>query len=642
MRTSDKEVDFYAVVLEAAIKRKSLYQGMALDKQKLSEFLEMNGWFGVDIHMGKRSGHFGNSVIFLEEKITRKLLKCLKLWLDAYNKSDSEKLEILAEYGRGILPITTSEYSAYIKESRLENDINSWKLLDFLLTMLPGELRGMDEGQVEILMCAIDQELSLVTAKLFVCFYEDMQKRDGANGWVYRFNTRSTKSENKAYSVKVFSRMAYCLFNEEYWEKQDLIGKACANEAFANLWAFLVMHFVCGLRATDIERIPKPELPCEGVTFREMLLKNKIKDTTQFAKEIQLRIRFKSYHPGKTLSYSHIPEIKLFIPISLEKEMGMILAIAASFQGEVGIGQPFIKTSRNITAIRKFLGTPFSEQLQGKNFSSRRANKSYLQGIEMIAGMDEADAPKGYMMAALARSHKGGIGTLPDITEIYLKDANFSGYTPEFIAREMFERGVFGFVPHILLETYAGREYLRLPVHEQTEIIKEIGISATKLEMFVRLNEKSYLSAKETVKSFVIGKGSIAAVLQRIAAGTASGKDEGSLCMMTACGRSCIRLDSRGCIGCKYEIYTKSVMHHIIKEYTRLKELCGEEDGWRYREIIRKTVLPMVGELLDTVKTLYVDADMKLLTKIMEGGMNGYDSCNESDEWNKLQQISTN
>ncbi|NLZ94610.1 MAG: hypothetical protein GX921_02145, partial [Bacteroidales bacterium] len=138
MRTSDKEVDFYAVVLEAAIKRKSLYQGMALDKQKLSEFLEMNGWFGVDIHMGKRSGHFGNSVIFLEEKITRKLLKCLKLWLDAYNKSDSEKLEILAEYGRGILPITTSEYSAYIKESRLENDINSWKLLDFLLTMLPG------------------------------------------------------------------------------------------------------------------------------------------------------------------------------------------------------------------------------------------------------------------------------------------------------------------------------------------------------------------------------------------------------------------------------------------------------------------------------------------------------------------------
>jgi hypothetical protein len=45
--------------------------------------------------------------------------------------------------------------------------------------------------------------------------------------------------------------------------------------------------------------------------------------------------------------------------------------------------------------------------------------------------------PKGYMLAALARSHKSGFGTLPETTDIYLKDAKFSGYRPEFIAREM-------------------------------------------------------------------------------------------------------------------------------------------------------------------------------------------------------------
>lgn len=61
------------------------------------------------------------------------------------------------------------------------------------------------------------------------------------------------------------------------------------------------------------------------------------------------------------------------------------------------------------------------------------------------------------MMAALARSHKGGIGTLPEITDVYLKDANFTGYSPEFILREMFERGIFGFIPAILLEMYQGK-----------------------------------------------------------------------------------------------------------------------------------------------------------------------------------------
>ena len=67
---------------------------------------------------------------------------------------------------------------------------------------------------------------------------------------------------------------------------------------------------------------------------------------------------------------------------------------------------------------------------------------------------DEPGRPKGYMLAALARSHKGGIGSLPEITDIYLKDASFSGYRPEFILREMFERGIFGFIPAIMLERY--------------------------------------------------------------------------------------------------------------------------------------------------------------------------------------------
>jgi hypothetical protein len=44
-----------------------------------------------------------------------------------------------------------------------------------------------------------------------------------------------------------------------------------------------------------------------------------------------------------------------------------------------------------------------------------------------VSADDSPVKPKGYMLAALARSHKGSVGNLAKTTEIYLKDAQFSG-----------------------------------------------------------------------------------------------------------------------------------------------------------------------------------------------------------------------
>ena len=100
----------------------------------------------------------------------------------------------------------------------------------------------------------------------------------------------------------------------------------------------------------------------------------------------------------------------------------------------------------------------------------------------MMANTYNTDAPKGYMIAALARSHKGGIGRLPDITEAYLRDAKFSGLDAEFVIREMYERGIFGFIPHLLLESILGNEYHKLPVSAQTRLINEVGLSPLMIE----------------------------------------------------------------------------------------------------------------------------------------------------------------
>lgn len=642
MRADQKTVDFYQMVFLEAEERGSLYSGNRTDMEKLARFMDMNDWFGMrgKIQERSRATSAGRDPLMIEDRIAGLLVSRLKLWLDAYGRSNCEKLELLARHGSKIFPETASGYASYIREAGMENEISAWQLLDYLLAELPKELADMSQEETERLLDGMDKELPLVTVKLFARFYEDMQARSGRNGWVYRFHSRNGKMETGAYSLRDFSRMAYCVFNEECWRKNFMVEKACSSGHDANLWIFIAMHFVCGMRGTDIVRIPKPELPCCGEEFRKLALEDGIDDPGLFSRDIQLRMRYKTYHPHKTAAHPGVPEIKLFIPASLEKPLGMILAVAASHCDGVEAGGPFIRADRSIVSIRKFFGEAFADALHGKNFASRKANKSYLQGIELVGGLDDADAPKGYMVAALARSHKGGIGTLPDITEIYLKDAAFSGYTPEFIAREMFERGVFGFIPHILLEAYAGEGYRKLNVGSQTELIRQIGISPSGIEKLAGLADRSFMLAKESVAALVDGREKLFSVLQRIAAGAAAGKDKGSLCLMTACGYSCQRPESAACIGCRYEIFTKAVMHHLVKEYIRMRGKFADADGWRYKEIIKSAVLPMAGELLKTVREMYPDADMELMTEIMEGGMNGYDGCGQSGRRDRLQQVS--
>lgn len=642
MRVNQKTVDFYKMVLLEAEKRGSLYSGNSTDMGRLAEFMDMNDWFGMrgKIREISRPDSACGGPLMIEGRTAGRLIGRLQLWLDAYRRNNCEKLELLVRHGLKTFPETASSYASYIREAGMENEINAWQLLDYLLAELSKELADMDQEETERLVNGMDRELPLVTVKLFARFYEDMQARSGRNGWVYRFHSRNGKIETGAYPLRDFSRMAYCVFNEECWRKNFMVEKACGSRHDANLWIFIAMHFICGMRGTDIVRIPKPELPCCGEEFRKLVLEGGIDDPGVFSRDIQLRMRYKTYHPHKTVAHPGVPEIKLFIPASLENPAGLILAVAASHCDGVEAGGPFIRADRSIASIRKFFGEAFADALHGRNFASRKANKSYLQGIELMTGLDEADAPKGYMVAALARSHKGGIGTLPDITEIYLKDAAFSGYTPEFIAREMFERGVFGFIPHILLEAYAGEGYRKLDVESQTELIRQIGISPSGIEKLAGLADRSFMLAKESVAALVEGREKLFSVLQRIASGTAVGKDKGSLCLMTACGYSCQRPESAACIGCRYEIFTKAVMHHLVKEYVRMRGMLTDTGGWRYKEIIKSAVLPMAGELLKTVGEMYPDADMELMTEIMEGGMNGYDGCSQSGRRNGLQQVS--
>lgn len=621
-----KKIELFSIIKEIAQKRGSLYVGRADDRIKLLEFLEMNDFFGLCIPILNQSDVIKK--IYLDEKQVRKLCKNLELWLDAFKRSNREKLKILLEYGEKIFPQTITYYREFTEEQGIEDNNSTWQLLDFLLFHMNDEIIKADVVESRRLVEILEQEATRIVGEVYTRFRNWLNAKLKISGWQYKFEYRK-REDIGAYTLQQFSGMAYCIFNETYWNKQNLVKNACTSAIYANLWAFIAMHFVCGLRSTDIVRIPKPELPESGESFRKKALEGIfVEPPEMISQDIQIRLRYQEKKPNKTKTVSGVPSIKVFIPRSLEKPLGIILGIAASFCEDIVAGNSFLRSDRNISHTRNFFGEDFMTFLKGKSFSSSRANKAYLQGLEIMSDSSEGST-KGYMIAALARSHKQKIDTIPDITDVYLKDATFSRYKPEFIAREMFERGVFGFVPHLLIKAYAGDDYANLPLAKQTMLLKTIGIKPSGIEKIVAMCEISLLKAKDVVSEVISSETNISFLLQEIASGKAVGKQYGCLCVMVGSGFSCPFPNRIACIGCRYEIHTKSILHLLSKEYARMRKLLNEADGWRYRAILRGTILPIIAEYLACVKNDIIDADMNAISEIMEGGLSEYAFGNE-------------
>jgi hypothetical protein len=419
--------------------------------------------------------------------------------------------------------------------------------------------------------------------------------------------------------------MAYFIFNEDAWNTEQLREKAFASEVFANMWLFTALHFICGWRGTDIIRIPMPSFPCCGKDMRVKLAEGCL-NTDSLLEELEFRLIYNPMKPNKTSGFD-VPDLKLSIAESLRKPFGFIFALAASYHENIPPGGTFIRSGININKLREFFGDNFLSACGNRGFNTRRANKSYLQGIELSAD-NTPGKPKGYMLAAIARSHKGGYGALPQTTEIYLRDARFSGYSPEFIARQMFERGVFSFIPALLLDIYEGADRKRLTVSAQTKLIAEIGISPSGLEGLADIVQSAYSKARQSVSEILARPSemrlNIEIILQNIASGNAPGRQDGMLCLMTAAGFVCTDSDRNCCIGCGFEIYTKTILRLLMSEYSRLlekKKNADKSEAARCETLLKQAVLPAITEILSSAERLYPNTDLKPMLLELERGL---------------------
>jgi len=605
----------------------SLWRDEKYARKRLLDFMATNGWFGIRYSMRDKAPQITAADI---PQIREQLL----LWLKAYKQSGRVKTNLMLEQFVCKFPITCSLYRKFLDTGGKWDDDGAWKLLDYLLCELDAEITDYTEDEIERFVVRANAELPLSTVRLFA---ELLQfKSDGGaelSGWRYSFETRDHPGLiNGAYSLESFSIMAYCVFNEDVWTKRDMIKRAIESSIYSDLWLFVALHFVCALRKGDMARLPAPKLPYDAGDVHSRILGGDYTRSEAIAltNELIQRLELQPLLPTKTAAHSHIPDIKMSIPASLREPIGIIIAIVLGHHQEIRPGDGFVSPSDSMLHLRNFFGEEFAAALGYRRFSSRRGNKSYLQGIEAVGDVDNGPGkPKGYMLAAVARSHKGGFGKLAQTTDIYLKDARFAGYTPEFIAHEMFERGIFSFIPAILLEMYAGEEYKALPVRVQTTLITEIGLSAQQIEQIAESADYALIRSKEAIRFIFAGidniQENVFRVLQNIASGNAPSRNEEYLCLMTAASLGCPYSDRDSCLGCGYEIYTQSAMFALMKEYVRISDLrntASETMKARYNRILKTAIYPAVEEMLSSAERLYGEREPETLLDIMKDGLN--------------------
>lgn len=597
-------------------------------RDELVEFAADNAWFGADILSSDEIffASIGNEKYFMRKTDECLLAPYIQLWLASYGKSAQDKLRILLKKISDNYPVTGGLLSKFLS-SEYPSDYNAgWILVDFLCSALSSEIIDANDEGIDSLAARVDKELPLNSARMFSAFLAYLRsKRKLDNGWAYQFGPRGGAQDNSAYPVDSFLRMAYIVFNRDAWEAGRLREKALSSEVYANLWLFVAFHFVCGWRGSDIVRIPMPTLPYSGKAIREHLSDGSF-DCNSLLEEMELRLRYVPMKPNKTKDFN-VPALKLEIAESLREPFGFIFSAAASYHDDTSPGDTFVRRAGCFVELQGFFGADFVSSCGNKGFSTRRANKSYLQGIEAAAG-NAPGKPKGYMLAALARSHKNGYGALPQTTEIYLRDARFSGYSPEFIAREMFERGVFSFIPALLLDMYEDGHYEKLPVAEQTKLIAEVGVSPSGLEELTSTVQYALAKAHQAVSEIIARpqqmRESVESILQNIASGNATGRQDGFLCLMTAAGFGCTDTDRSCCIGCGYEIYTKTILRLLISECMRLsdkKKSANKTESARCKAILKKAVLPAISEILHSAERLYPDAELRPLLLEIERGL---------------------
>lgn len=597
--------------------------------ENLVRFLVDNDWFGIVPIMK-------NDKMYVDPLEFQRILPKIETYFSLSKLDSQQKAETILDMLKGQVPDTAEKLLIFYQKNSVPED-NQIQITSFLCRYLSKDVCLMSDVEIEEFLRITFNELPKQYGDIITFFlswtkehYKTRYMKDYT--MLHRIDVGKT---NVAYDIDEYLQLLYYLFNDDYIEYNRMYVKAAESKKYIDTWLFLSLHFICSLRKTDLIRIHHPRLTMDPLEVLRKIKEESFsdEDARLTLYSITWRLNVLPLTPNKTSRRANISSIKLCVPESTEVHMGKLFAIAEAHHQLHGgeSNSPLIHIISKYEQINRYMGDEIGSLFLESDFKSRAANKSYLQSIFLLSDAvlpDDDFNVKGYTLAALARSHKGSYGEFATTTATYLKDAKFSGFTPEFVARELFERGVLSFVPSMLLKIITDGEYNRLTVSKQTVLIKALDMTPNEIEHVIEFTNKNQKKSIDIMKEILLQtdqnsrRTEIIKILHRIGCGDAVSKQLECDCLMSAMKKTCPYLDRTNCIGCDYEISTKSTIFLLVSEYKRLLSLyCQAKDNKlkeKYKALIKETVLPAMDEILQCIGEQYGAGSMHTLERMIK------------------------
>ena len=580
-------------------------------REKVSGFLLDNEWFGVSINLD-------------DYTISEKDAEVLKNHIKDYLTTPPGIKSMEGIFSKKF-PSTSELFVQFAEEEKL-SETNRFYLLDFLAYYLTKDLFLYSDAEVETLVEVATEVLTKSQGNILIQFIKWLLNKGVTR---YRVSFEMTKrytieSANGAYELDEYLELMYYLFNENYIIKNDMLCKAANSKNYADTWLYLGLHFICALRSTDLERLGHPKLTREPLEVLEAVVDGtwSSSEARRTLLSITTRLTYLNLTPNKTKNASNVAQLKFHVPESCQVLIGTLLAICeAHFQLQIPYNaeNPLIRQIKTYEKITSYMGEEIGNLFLERNFSSRSANKSYLQSVAMLADdvLEEKSELniKGYFLAALARSHKGNFNEFAQTTTTYLKDAQLGQLKPEMVAKELFERGVLSMIPSMLLTIVTRGKYKELSPSQQTQMIKSLDLTPVEIEKTLELSIRADLRSQQALKTLVennVEPEQLLTICHRIGNGEAFSKQGESMCLLSALGKLCPYDDRQHCVGCQYELQTKSTLLLLIGEFNRLNKqyskLTNDLERGKVRAILEKQIKPCLTEMLGALSEQYGEA----------------------------------
>lgn len=578
---------------------------------EFTKLLVGRNWFGMKpIVEGDR--------IKIEEADWEKHLDEVNAFMAMYSQDSKLRKTHIFEKLKRTYPKTADLLQKYIDKSGIDDGIAS-TIAAFLGYYLVDELPQCIDAEIRDLLNYAFDDLQKKYSDVLADFINVTAEKHKTGYRNRYFMSNYSERTDTAYTPEEYMKMLYRLFNEKYIEKNKMYDRACRSKNYIDTWLFLSLHFVCAVRNTDLTAIPRPRLTRSPQDTLMLIKNDKFSDEMARAVLFSIVWNYEVFQPApnKTKRFRNTPSLKMLIPTSAEVHMGKLFAIAEAHYQMVGEeDKPFIRAISEYKQITRYMGEEIGELFLEADFKTRSANKSFMQIIRDmtsdVIGSDEFNI-NGDILAALARSHKGSYGEFAKATQIYLKDAKMSGFSPEFVSKEMFERGVLSCVPSMLLKMITDGSYNDLKFIDQTKVLKALKMTPREVETTVKIAKVSIDNSVEIAKQIYrnYDKEGVLSILHQIANCKSPSKDGHLECIMPALMMDCPYPDRSSCISCEYSVTLKSTMGVLLNEVKRLKHESRNTQSVAIRNrdeaLAMQVIIPAIDEIICNARALYGD-----------------------------------